>query len=315
MSNGPALRPTPVQWIMKRSGFRNHLFPPDKLDHWAAHPRAPHASAPPAVARRKAYIIRTDLDGRPVYEVVPKRMGDGPRRGHMLYLHGGAYVRPLVPFVHWPFIVRLASTLERTVTVPIYPLAPEHTYRDVFPFLLRIYDRILARRSADTVMFAGDSAGGSMALALCHALRDAEMVQPSAALLLSPWLDVRISHPDAQAVARLDPALNIEHLREAGRRYAGGAPPDTPLVSPGLGPLTGLPPLTIFTGTHEVLNPDIRAFRRRAAAEGIDMGWHELERGMHCWMMTPGVHTRAAFDAMRRDYGLSLESRESREEP
>src|SRR5262249_44803831 len=56
MSSAPALRPTPMQWIMRLSGLRNLLFPPDKLDHWAAHPRAPHASAPPAGTRRKADI-------------------------------------------------------------------------------------------------------------------------------------------------------------------------------------------------------------------------------------------------------------------
>jgi|SRR5690349_19752436 len=301
MHGASALRPTPVQSIMRRSGFRNHLFPPHKLDHWAANPRTPHSSTPPALVRRNAVITRVDLDGHPVYRVIPKQPEKA--RGHMVYLHGGGYVKPLIPLIHWPFIVKLAGTLQRTVTVPIYPLAPEHSYRDVFPFLLRIYDRLLGTWSADTVMFAGDSTGASMALALCHALRDADGVQPSALLMFSPWLDVRIPAPEAQAVADIDPGLNIEHLREAGRRYAGGDPLDTPLVSPGLGLLAGLPPMTIFTGGHDLLDPDIRAFRRRAATEGIDIGWHERDRGLHCWPMMPGRHTKAAFAAIRTSFG------------
>jgi acetyl esterase/lipase len=303
MPSALVLRQTSLQRLMRLSGFRNRLFPPDKLDRWAADPRAPYSGTPPVLVRRRAMITRADLDGRAIYHVVPKRIGAASHRGHMLYLHGGGYVTPLVPFVHWPFIVKLATVLRRTVTVPTYPLAPEHTYRDVFPFLRRLYDRLLVTHPADDVMFAGDSAGGSMALALCHALRDAGLAQPAALLMFSPWLDVRITAPEAEAVARIDPALNIEHLRDAGRRYAGHGPLDSPLVSPGLGPLDGLPSMTIFTGTHDLLDPDIRAFRRRAIAEGVEVGWHELDGGLHCWPMMPGRHTRAAFDAMRAAYG------------
>jgi acetyl esterase/lipase len=43
-----------------------------------------------------------------------------------VYLHGGAYVLEFIPRLHWPAIARLANLLGRTVTVPIYPLAPEH---------------------------------------------------------------------------------------------------------------------------------------------------------------------------------------------
>ncbi len=62
----------------------------------------------------------------------------------MVYLHGGAYVLEFIPSLHWPAIARLANLLGRTVTVPIYPLAPEHSYREVFGFLLGLYRRVLA---------------------------------------------------------------------------------------------------------------------------------------------------------------------------
>ncbi|MDC8995351.1 alpha/beta hydrolase fold domain-containing protein [Mycobacterium marinum] len=145
----------------------------------------------------------------------------------------------LLPHFRWPAIARLANTLRRTMTVPIYPIAPEHTYREVFPFLLRLYHRILQTRNPNSVAFRGDPAGGGMAFALCHALRD------------------------------------------AGLRYAGGDSLGTPLLSPSVGPLIGLPRLTIFTGTHDVLNPDARALRERAADEGLDIGWYERDRGLH----------------------------------
>jgi acetyl esterase/lipase len=302
-SDRNALRSTPAQWIILQTGLRNRSIPVAKLDYWAAHPRAPYSGRPGRRSLRKIDVIRTVMDGFPVYEVTPRLAGSSPLNGHLLYLHGGAYIIDFVPLIHWPVIARLANTLRRTVTVPIYPLVPEYTYRAVFPRLVRIYERIIDKHSPSSVVFAGDSAGGSMALALCHALRTADLPQPSDALLLSPWMDV--SFPDAAVpkVARIDPILNVNHLRIAGIRYAGGDPLDTPLVSPGTGPLTGLPRLTIFTGTHDVLNPDTRAFRARAAREGIDVGWHEREGGIHLWMFLPGQRSREAFDIMRRTVG------------
>jgi monoterpene epsilon-lactone hydrolase len=42
------------------------------------------------------------------------------------------------------------------------------------------------------------------------------------------------------------------------------------------------------------------AHGRRAVREGIDVGWHEREGGIHCWMFLPGRRSREAFDIMRR---------------
>ena len=54
-----------------------------------------------------------------------------------------------------------------------------------------------------------------------------------------------------------------------------------------MGPLAGLPRLTVFTGTHDVLNPDARAFHKRATPEGLDMGWYELDGATQVWMLLP----------------------------
>ncbi|CAM4416735.1 Putative acetyl-hydrolase LipR precursor [Mycobacterium basiliense] len=292
-------KPTFTQRLLRATGVRKRLFPPAKLDRWARHPRPPYSGRPPRRVLKKIAVTRADLDGRPVYEISP-RLGDRQPTGHLLYLHGGAYVLDLLPYFHWPAIARLANTLARTMTVPIYPIAPEHSYREVFPFLLQVYRRVLQTRDPSSIAFMGDSAGGGMAFALCHAVRDAGLPPPTDALLLSPWMHAALPDPAVPAVAKVDPFLNPDDLRAAGIRYAGGDPLDTTLVSPSMGPLVGLPRLTVFTGTHDVLNPDARAFRRRAQAEGLDVGWYELEGGLHAWMLLPGRQAAAALAEMRR---------------
>jgi acetyl esterase/lipase len=237
---------------------------------------------------KRIEVERADVGGRPVYEVSPRGISRDTLTGHVLYLHGGAYVLDLLPHFHWPAIAKLANTLRRNVTVPIYPIAPEHSYREVFPFLLQVYRRLLDTREPRSIAFMGDSAGGGMAFALCHAVRDAGLSQPSDAVLLSPWMHVALPDTRVPSVANIDPVLSLDDLRAAGIRYAGGDPLDTPLVSPSVGSLAGLPRLTVFTGTHDVLNPDARAFHERATAEGLSIGWYERPGAMHVWMFLPG---------------------------
>jgi len=258
-----------------------------QLEQWAASPRQPYAGLPSRWVRRSIDVDRGDIDGWPVYEISPKLGDRATRSGHVLYLHGGGYVEDLMPWAHWPLIAKFSVLLQRTMTVPMYPLAPEHTYRDVYPFLLDVYRRVFTDHDPESVVFMGDSAGGGLALGLCHAVRDAGLPQPSHAVLLSPWLHAGLPDPDVAAVAGIDPMLNLEFMRRSVVYYAGGDPLDNYLISPATGPLTGLPKITLLTGTHDLLNPDARAFRRRAQAEGVDIDWYEVDGGYHVWMGGP----------------------------
>ncbi|MCG5433173.1 alpha/beta hydrolase [Mycobacterium sp. MYCO198283] len=300
----PRLRPHPVQRVMRASGVRNRLFPRAKFDQWQAQPRLPYAGMPSVRVARRIDAERGEVAGRPVYRVRPKLAP--PAHARLLYLHGGAYVLDLIPSFHWPAIAKLVNATGRGAVVPIYPLAPEHTYRATIPFLLGVYREMLAEYPAERIAFVGDSAGGGLAFALCHAARDAGLPPPSDAVLISPWLHLGLPAPDVAEVARRDPVLNVDDLRAAAIRYAGGDPLDTPLLSPAVGPLDGLPRLTVFTGTNDVLNPDARVFHRRAIAEGLDVGWHELEGGMHCWPLLPAQRqARDAFAGIRRLLGAT----------
>lgn len=289
-----------TQRLLRATGVRNRLFPAAKLDYWAAHPRLPYAGQPSKRVLKKVDVTREALNNRWLYQVTPRLADGAAPTGHVLYLHGGAYVLDLMPHLHWPVIAKLSNMLRRTMTVPIYPIAPEHTYREVFPFLLQVYRRMLETADPSSIAFMGDSAGGGMAFALCHAVRDAGLPPPRDAVLLSPWMHVGLPDPEVPTVAKIDPFLNLDDMRAAGIRYAGGDPLDTPLVSPSVGPLVELPRLTIFTGTHDVLNPDTRAFRKRAANEGLDIGWHELDGGLHGWMLLPGREAATALGQIRQ---------------
>ena len=99
-------------------GARARLFPAEKLDGWAAHPRLPYTGRPSKHLLKKIDVVRVDVAGHPVFEVTPRRCAGSAPAGHVLYLHGGGYVLDLIPGFHWPAIAKLANMLGRTITVP-----------------------------------------------------------------------------------------------------------------------------------------------------------------------------------------------------
>src|SRR5881275_163540 len=75
---------------------------------------------------RKRYDVREmRVRGEPVSTLLPKA---GPSGWHIIYTHGGGYVNALGN-THWEIIRALLEATGASVTVPIYPLAPEHSYQ------------------------------------------------------------------------------------------------------------------------------------------------------------------------------------------
>jgi monoterpene epsilon-lactone hydrolase len=144
------------------------------------------------------------------------------------------------------------------------------------------------------VTIAGDSAGGGLALGLAQALPDAGLPQPERIVLLSPWLDLTLSHPDLPAVEEHDPWLSSVGLRVAGEAWAGGDDPTQPRLSPGNGQLAGLAPIDVYVGTHEIGLPDGRLLIERARDAGV-LGHTEVCAGaVHVYPLTPTPEGRAA---------------------
>jgi acetyl esterase/lipase len=81
---------------------------------------------PSAAMRRRLDISSRMANGYEVYTVAPRAgRGESPGPGHVMYIHGGAYVEGIFRW-HWYFIARMVERLGMTFTVPLYPLAPEH---------------------------------------------------------------------------------------------------------------------------------------------------------------------------------------------
>ena len=216
-----------------------------------------------------------------------------------VYLHGGAYIAPISP-QHWALAGALADAGVR-VEVPLYGLAPQHAYREAYPFVSAVYRELLAEVDAAAVTLAGDSAGGGLALGLARTLADAGLPQPRRLVLHAPWLDLTLGHPGLPAAEARDPWLSTAGLHEAGRARAGGDDPTGPRLSPGNGPLAGLAPVHVYVGTRELCLPDALQLRDRGAAEGARVELTVCEGAVHLYPLVPAPEGRAAAAAIVRE--------------
>lgn len=203
----------------------------------------------------------------------------------ILYLHGGAYVGELQP-EHWEFIGKIVTDTGATVIVPDYPLAPKYTYKDVFNMIEPLYKEIVDKVGTDNIVVMGDSAGGGIGLALVEKItEDSNYNIPSKTILISPWLDVRMTNPEIDKVQENDKELNRETLRLAGLSYAGIDGIDSKLVNPIDGDISKLKNVTIFTGTYDILNPDVHKLMKKNANSEDNIKVKEYEGAGHIWIV------------------------------
>jgi acetyl esterase/lipase len=229
------------------------------------------------------------------FTATPGRLGgvgvlrlDGQHDGDgvILYFHGGAYAIGS-PRTHAALTSGLAAQAGANAISVDYRLAPEHPYPAGLDDALAAY-RALLDSGADPgrVVFAGDSAGGGLATAVLVAARDAGLPLPAAGVLFSPWTDLTMSGASITGKADVEVILAVDGLRESAADYAAGTAPGHPLISPLFASLTGLPPLLIQVGSHEVLLDDATRLAARAAAADVEVN---LE-------VTPGApHVFQAF--------------------
>lgn len=160
---------------------------------------SPQAAPLPASLRALCDVQERQVQGCTVYSLTPKQGASG---WHFLSTHGGAYVNALTRF-QWEATEALIRHTG-AVTVPLYPLAPEHTFQTAHALLGEVYHHLLSRTPAGRVVLCSDSAGGGLALGLALRARDLGQPQPSRVVLFAPWLDLTLSDPKARAVEPRD---------------------------------------------------------------------------------------------------------------
>jgi acetyl esterase/lipase len=195
---------------------------------------------------------------------------DGVEPRHVvLYFHGGVYVMGDA-FLAADLASQVGRRTQAKVISVDYRLAPEHPYPAAVDDALAAYEALLQGGTApEDIVFAGESAGGGLAIATLVNVRDRGLPLPAAALAMSPYADLTLAGTTLETKGKADPLLSREALQARIADYTAGQDAALPLISPIFADLTGLPPLIIQAGTHEVLLDDALRLAGRAATADV----------------------------------------------
>lgn len=205
-----------------------------------------------------------------------------PSKLHIVFLHGGAFVYPLLS-MHWLLIAALINRTGATVTVPSYALAPESTFDESIGAVDGVVRDVLANSAGDRVILVGDSSGGNLAIVQALRSRDRGGPQPAGLVLFSPWADLATSNPALEALKPKDPILAQPGAQAAGRWWAGERELTDPMISPVHADLSGLPPITVLQGGYDILQPDAERFAVAAREAGNDVVYHLEPKAFHVY--------------------------------
>jgi monoterpene epsilon-lactone hydrolase len=208
------------------------------------------------------------LGGVPTAEITI----DGIDPDHVvLYFHGGVYVLGDA-FAAADLAAQIGRrTAARVISVD-YRLAPEHPYPAAVDDALAAYQALLDTGAAPSdIIVAGDSAGGGLAIATLVNARDHDLPQPAAAYLMSPYADLTLAGATMDTKRDADVLMSRDNLQSRITDYTAGHDPALGLISPVFADLSGLPPLIIQAGTHEVLLDDAIRLARQAATADVEV--------------------------------------------
>lgn len=207
----------------------------------------------------------------------------------IIHLHGGAFFAGSTR-THRAFASHLAVRANAGVFLPNYRLAPEHPWPAALQDSLAIWDLVRQQGyEPERIVLSGDSAGGTHALNLALALRDNGETGPAGMVLVSPFLDLRLSNPSVRALARKDPMLTAHTLKRGADAYRGNHAVDDPRISPILADFFNLPPTLVQTGADEILLDDARFFAERARAAGVNARCQVFENMWHDFQIFHGL--------------------------
>ncbi|MDA2893350.1 alpha/beta hydrolase fold domain-containing protein [Mycolicibacterium sp. BiH015] len=258
----------------------------------AAFLRRPKHSAAPHVRLTKLRhhrIGETRYGDYTCYTVHPPGQPDvQDSLGSTIYVHGGGYVTEIA-VEHWSLIADIATATGRPVHVPIYGLAPDHDALEAHAFLREVLADLT---SGGPVHLAGDSAGGGLALAVTQQWLADGGDPPTGLTLISPWLDATVSNPAIPTLAHLDPWLSVEALHVIAEAWAGPLDIADPRVSPLHGDLSTLPPVDLYVGTRDILQPDCPRLRDEAPEGRVS--YTEEPGALHVYPLLPAPEGRRA---------------------
>lgn len=279
----PGLKSQVIAFLMRRLRAQRHKAGPDLS---VTVIRKQYADAAKRVGKLTPDTKVTPVDANGVAAEWVERSSSRAHRV-ILYFHGGGYCSGSLDS-HRAMVSKLCNEAHARALLVDYRLAPEHPFPAAYEDAMTCYRWLLASGLDPAgIVFAGDSAGGGLAVAAAMGAHDEGLPMPASIICLSPWVDLAMGGRSLLTLAGLDPVLDLEDLTNFAQNYMAGQPPTDPRASPLYGNFQGLPSMLIHVGSHEVLKDDALRLAKNAEYAGVDVSIEVWDGMFHIFQSLP----------------------------
>ncbi|MHA1671241.1 MAG: alpha/beta hydrolase [Promethearchaeota archaeon] len=207
-------------------------------------------------------------------------VSDAVEKKVFFHLFGGGYIMGNLDTRHWSPYLYSRETKMRCLNVG-YRLAPEHPYPAALEDSIAAYKWLLTQDiDPKNIIICGESAGGGLTMATMLKLRDLELPMPAAAVMQSPWVDLRGRGESLKSFYKYEPEL-ASGVKVMASLYARNNNRKNPYISPVYAEFDGLPPLLIQVGSIEVLRDEAILLAEKAKTSGVDVTLEVYEGMTH----------------------------------
>jgi len=249
-------------------------------------------SVPPEEIKKQMNITLCKVEGGTYYKFQDKNNKIDNKK--VLYIHGGAFFMEALKN-HWKFCYRLTKEIGCEIYFPQYPLVPESNSEESHNMLLEVYKELLKNCKPEDITMIGDSAGGTLALSLSMLARDKGLPLPHEIVLISPGF--RIGETNEEESKRLEEIKKNDYIlgdfpvEKIKDLWHGDLDLNDYRIDVMNGSLKGLPRITMFSGTCDVMNVPARKFVEKLKKEGHPYCYEEKEDGIHVYVLSKRSRT------------------------
>lgn len=223
------------------------------------------------------------------YRLIPKKGFDGE---YIIYLYGSCMCQNITER-QWKLVTDLALETGKGLYVPMYPLAPESSCRDLFDMLCRSYDNFSKGFDVEKVILLGDSSGAGLALSLTILAWKNGYRKPDQLIMLSPALDTEFFDKELEQQIMENVFYENRYFFSEGAKdfintywvkdYAVKTEYTSPYYQDDYTDICD--DIILFSGTYDMFNGYARKFYNKAKSQGLNIRFFEFEEENHNFIM------------------------------
>jgi acetyl esterase/lipase len=222
------------------------------------------------------------------------------------YVHGGGFVRGNGKYCRKLAILHVTRTGLPAAACE-YRTAPASAYPDALDDVYAGYRYLTGELgyAPGDIIVAGDSAGGTLAIALLNRLKRLGEALPQKLVLYSPCVDFALNFESHTYNVGKDLIFTVGLTTEGLMGYIGGADLKDPELSPYYGDFTGFPPAYFCVEDTEVLCSDTLMTAEKMYAQGVDVRVHAFHGLWHVFpVYSPETEeSKQVFDEVKAFIG------------